>query len=292
MFSTVSSVRRPRRWERRSTRRRSVRSRRRTSSALRWVASWKVTLPSSPSEKTPSRTTTWKWKWGLRAEPKRCRKEAAPSWASPGADGLARRSVVRMPRSRTRSTSPARRGAWGRKGRIRCTLQLTAAALVLDQVRIVGGKDRHVHAARDVHADHVRRDGVVDRNDAADRNSRRDASPIHGRGHAAYSMVCAGAVLRSTSRNECAVPRGSRPRHRRPGRSSGAAPHPRLGRGNRRCCMHTSTEASRVALHPLQRDTLRTLRTLLLQNGTGHPSLAVELELEEKRSYGGLEARL
>jgi hypothetical protein len=36
-----------------------------------------------------------------------------------GADGLARRSVVRMARSRTRSTSPARRGSWGRKGRIR-----------------------------------------------------------------------------------------------------------------------------------------------------------------------------
>ena len=36
---------------------------------------------------------------------------------------------------------------------------------------------------------------------------------------------------------------------------------------------------------------LRTLRTLLLQNGTGHLSLAVELELEE-RPPRVLEARL
>jgi hypothetical protein len=42
---------------------------------------------------------------------KRCRKEMAPSCASPGAGGLARRSVVRMARSRMRSTSPARRGS-------------------------------------------------------------------------------------------------------------------------------------------------------------------------------------
>jgi hypothetical protein len=111
MSSTVSPVSRPRRWKRRSTRRCSVRSRRRMSSAVRWAASWKVTLPSAPSAKTPSRTTTWKWKWGLRAEPKRCRKETAPSRASAGADGLARCSVVRMPRSRTRNTSPVRRGS-------------------------------------------------------------------------------------------------------------------------------------------------------------------------------------
>jgi hypothetical protein len=31
-----------------------------------------------PGER-PSRTTTWKWRWGLRAEPKRWRKETAPS---------------------------------------------------------------------------------------------------------------------------------------------------------------------------------------------------------------------
>ena len=42
---------------------------------------------------------------------------------------------------------------------------------------------------------------------------------------------------------------------------------------------------------PLQRDALRALRTLLLQNGTGHLSLAVELELEERPSRV-LEARL
>jgi hypothetical protein len=119
MSSTLALVSRPRRWKRRSTRRCSVRSRRRMSWAVRCVASWKLALPSSPSEKTPSRMTTWKWKWGFRAEPKRCRKETAPTWASPGAAGLARRSVVRMPRSRTRSTSPTRRGSWGRKGRIR-----------------------------------------------------------------------------------------------------------------------------------------------------------------------------
>jgi hypothetical protein len=35
---------------------------------------WKVTPPSSFSEKSPSRTTMWKWKWALRAEPKRCRQ--------------------------------------------------------------------------------------------------------------------------------------------------------------------------------------------------------------------------
>lgn len=45
----------------------------------------KRTSPSAVSVKTPSRTTTWKWKWGLRAGPKRWRKETAPSWASAGA---------------------------------------------------------------------------------------------------------------------------------------------------------------------------------------------------------------
>jgi hypothetical protein len=39
----------------------------RMSSAVRCVASWNVTLPSSPSEKTPLRVTTWKWKSGLLA---------------------------------------------------------------------------------------------------------------------------------------------------------------------------------------------------------------------------------
>src|SRR5688500_21233 len=46
-----------------------------------------------------------------------------------------------------------------------------------------------------------------------------------------------------------------------------------------------------IALPPLQRDALNTLRTLLLQNGTGHPSLGIELEIEEG-STGVLEARL
>jgi hypothetical protein len=32
---------------------------------------------------------------------------------------LARRNLVRIPRSMVRSTSPASRGSWGRKGRIR-----------------------------------------------------------------------------------------------------------------------------------------------------------------------------
>ena len=76
-------------------------------------------LPSSPSAKRPSRTTTWKWKWGLRAEPKRWRKETAPNCALPGAPGLARCNAVRMARSRMRSTAPTSCGSWGRKGRIR-----------------------------------------------------------------------------------------------------------------------------------------------------------------------------
>lgn len=59
MSSTVSPVSKPRRWNRQSTRRCGVRSRRGTSSPVKWVASWKVTLPSSPSEKTPSRMTAW-----------------------------------------------------------------------------------------------------------------------------------------------------------------------------------------------------------------------------------------
>jgi hypothetical protein len=33
------------------------------------LAYWKWTEPSGSSEKRPSRTTRWKWKWGLRAEP-------------------------------------------------------------------------------------------------------------------------------------------------------------------------------------------------------------------------------
>ena len=46
-----------------------------------------------------------------------------------------------------------------------------------------------------------------------------------------------------------------------------------------------------VALLPLQRDALRALGTLLLQNGSGHLSLGVDLELEEG-TPGILEARL
>ena len=49
--------------------------------------------------------------------------------------------------------------------------------------------------------------------------------------------------------------------------------------------------APRAALLPLQRHALRALRTLLLQNGTGHLSLAVELELEDGPARV-LEARL
>jgi hypothetical protein len=53
MSSTVCSVSSPRRWKRRSTRRCNVRSRRCTSSAARWVASWKVTLRSSSHGRSP-----------------------------------------------------------------------------------------------------------------------------------------------------------------------------------------------------------------------------------------------
>ena len=45
------------------------------------------------------------------------------------------------------------------------------------------------------------------------------------------------------------------------------------------------------ALLPLKRDLLRALRTLLLQHGTGHLSLAVDQEIEEGSSRV-LEARL
>ncbi len=57
-MSAMWSSRRPRRWKRRNTRRCSVGWRRWTWSIERCVASWKVTAPPSPSEKTPSRTTT------------------------------------------------------------------------------------------------------------------------------------------------------------------------------------------------------------------------------------------
>ena len=50
------------------------------------TAWWKVT--ASPSAKRPSRMTTWKWKCGFSAEPKRCRKETAPSKAG-GPAGIA-----------------------------------------------------------------------------------------------------------------------------------------------------------------------------------------------------------
>ena len=40
----------------------------------------------------------------------------------------------------------------------------------------------------------------------------------------------------------------------------------------------------RDSLLSLQRHALRSLRTLLFQNGAGHPPLAVDLELEERPS--------
>jgi hypothetical protein len=64
-------------------------------------------------------TQTWQWKWALRAEPNRCRKETAPIWARGLAPGLARRSVERMARRKMRSTELAMAGLWWRKGRIR-----------------------------------------------------------------------------------------------------------------------------------------------------------------------------
>ena len=72
--------------------------------------------PSGTCAKTPSRTTRWKWKWGLRDDPKRCRKETAPSWASGGAPGLAERSVVRMARRKICRTAPRRQGCGGGRG--------------------------------------------------------------------------------------------------------------------------------------------------------------------------------
>ena len=41
-------------------------------------------LSSGSLVNSPSVTARWKWGWGLRAEPKRCRKETAPSRASAG----------------------------------------------------------------------------------------------------------------------------------------------------------------------------------------------------------------
>src|SRR5688572_13750348 len=56
---------------------------------------------------------------------------------------------------------------------------------------------------------------------------------------------------------------------------------------SRRCSSRLSAKWSMcrdvpVALLPLQRGALRTLRTLLLHNGAGHLALAIELELEER----------
>jgi hypothetical protein len=48
--------------------------------------------------------------WGLRAEPKRCRKLTAPSCASGVAPGLVRRSVVRIAPRKIPRTAPATSG--------------------------------------------------------------------------------------------------------------------------------------------------------------------------------------
>jgi hypothetical protein len=83
-------------------RRRSTEARVPASSAEKWVASWERSSPLT-SVNTPSRTT----RWGLRAAPKRWKKETAPICASGPAPGLSRRRVVRMARRRIRSGADA-----------------------------------------------------------------------------------------------------------------------------------------------------------------------------------------